>query len=175
MPQGKRWRGLCAALCAVTGNGVVECMNGALAGCCRVVYGMDCRVTVCLPAPLPLPLPLPAGVRQPAEPHGARAQRGADAARRAAIPGGCPHAAADVGCVRACVGGWHGWVGCWSGQVVVRCAALLGHIFVACCCIASHPGLHAPLLPCHPVAADAVPAFNIFGLQRLFSDLGGIR
>jgi hypothetical protein len=39
---------------------------------------------------------------------------------------------------------------------------------------ASHSCLPAPVLP--PLyAADAVPAYNIFGLQRLFSDLGGIR
>lgn len=33
----------------------------------------------------------------------------------------------------------------------------------------------APTCSCSSAPADAIPEFNIFGLQRLFNDLGGIR
>ena len=92
---------------------------------------------------------------------------------------------ADALMLQLMSGGWMPWVG-WRGSGRVGLGVFGGMWWFVALRYgpatgmrplplhASHSCLHAPVLP--PLnAADAVPAFNIFGLQRLFSDLGGIR
>lgn len=108
------------------------------------------------------PAPSATGDGQPAAAHGAGAQRGAHAARRDALPRRCLHVAAHVGCAALCN---------------VQAAALLRRLPLDNL-TAPHGSLAVVLLRSlrrAALPADAVPEYNLFGLQRLFNDLGGIR